>query len=579
VPGAAWYTWEAPAGSFINGLPTPLTVEAAIGTEVDVTFGQVGGQVRVTPKTACTQGSALTKTVQVQPIPPTNLPLLVVPFENTPFFNQNTQEMVDDVVGTFTQIGVLTSWRGCDSVVRQTVQVLPPAGTANILVYWDANNNGIKNTNEAPYPFGLVVSASNGQFASTGTNGLAQFTGVQPGDTLFASAPPAGTTIVPDFFIYQYQSSANTYNFGIYPLPSGFDLYAVAEQVGPFRPGFNTTLKVRVLNPNQYTGSATVYAVLPAWMNYLSALPAPDNILGGDTLSWQVMLNGQDFTATVQCKVPASIPLGTPVAVTAYIDPVSGDYNPFNDSYTLNSLVVGAYDPNDKQVWPQYLLPGDFETPPALEYTIRFQNTGTYPAEFVRLIDTLQESLDPATFEFITSSHPCTWKVYGNGILEFFFDNIQLPDSLSDPEGSIGYATFRIKPRGSLEFGDVVENFADIYFDFNTPIRTNTAQTKAVYFIPGDGLAGEGMRVRPNPAAFFARFSWLTPLPDDGVLRLIGMDGIPRTSETVPAGETTWLVEVQNLPPGMYVAALESGSTLYVRQLVVIEAAETRSRN
>ncbi len=57
------------------------------------------------------------------------------------------------------------------------------------------------------------------------------------------------------------------------------------------------------------------------------------------------------------------------------------------------------------------------------------------------------------------------------------------------------------------------------------------------------------------------------------------MDGIPRTSETVPAGETTWLVEVQNLPPGMYVAALESGSTLYVRQLVVIEAAETRSRN
>jgi len=100
---------------------------------------------------------------------------------------------------------------------------------------------------------------------------------------------------------------------------------------------------------------------------------------------------------------------------------------------------VGAYGPNDKQVWP-----GDFIAPDAvaagvpLRYTIRFQNTGTYPAERVRLVDTLDANLDLSTLSVLGASHPYSWQVKGGRVLEIVFDQIQLPDSSTNQAASHG---------------------------------------------------------------------------------------------------------------------------------------------
>ena len=133
-----------------------------------------------------------------------------------------------------------------------------------------------------------------------------------------------------------------------------------------------------------------------------------------------------------------------------------------------------------------------------LEYTIRFQNTGTYLAEDVLVTDMLPEDLVPTTFEFIGSSHPCQWYI-SNGQLQFMFDQIMLPDSNANELGSHGYVKFRIAPRSDLQPGESVENIASIIFDFNTPIITEPAVFTLYDVTAVSEVHQEFLGLYPNP--------------------------------------------------------------------------------
>jgi uncharacterized repeat protein (TIGR01451 family) len=139
--------------------------------------------------------------------------------------------------------------------------------------------------------------------------------------------------------------------------------------------------------------------------------------------------------------------------------------------------IVGAYDPNIKQVFPTGITTQHYVHPnQELKYLITFQNTGTDTAYDVHLIDTLPVQIDPASLRFGASSHPYTVDISGGPIpiIQFNFDSIYLPDSNVNAAGSIGFVQFYGSPYDHLPNGTVVENFADIYFDFNPPIRTDT---------------------------------------------------------------------------------------------------------
>lgn len=135
-----------------------------------------------------------------------------------------------------------------------------------------------------------------------------------------------------------------------------------------------------------------------------------------------------------------------------------------------------SYDPNDKQVQPRGITnAGLIEPERPLEYKIRFQNTGNDIAYRVVVVDTLSESLDLSTFEELGSSHNYSLNIGGREkpVIRFIFENINLPDSASDPEMSSGFVRFRIKPKTSAALGTKIFNHAEIYFDFNDPIITN----------------------------------------------------------------------------------------------------------
>jgi uncharacterized repeat protein (TIGR01451 family) len=135
-----------------------------------------------------------------------------------------------------------------------------------------------------------------------------------------------------------------------------------------------------------------------------------------------------------------------------------------------------SYDPNDKQVNPigitvnKYIGSND-----ALEYVVRFQNTGSDTAYTVMVKDTLSQFLDIASFENTISSHPYTWTLSGKGqpVITWVFNNINLPDSTTGRENSIGYIKFRIKQLNANANGTLISNQAYIYFDYNSPILTN----------------------------------------------------------------------------------------------------------
>ncbi len=144
---------------------------------------------------------------------------------------------------------------------------------------------------------------------------------------------------------------------------------------------------------------------------------------------------------------------------------------------TFCMKVIGSYDPNDKQVSPVGITSNQYITPEdELEYLIRFQNTGTDTAFKVVIRDTIAtDVLDIATLTSGASSHNYTFNIYGQGIAEWTFDNILLPDSnVNEPE-SHGFVKFKIQQLPGNPDGTLIENRAAIRFDFNAPVLTNTA--------------------------------------------------------------------------------------------------------
>lgn len=158
-----------------------------------------------------------------------------------------------------------------------------------------------------------------------------------------------------------------------------------------------------------------------------------------------------------------------------------------------------SYDPNDKLVESTngsrdiHLNSAD-----ELIYTIRFQNTGNYYAEHVRITDTISSLLDMSSLTYLASSHPVEIRIHGREVV-FSFYNIFLPDSLQDPLGSQGYVTFQIKPYIADMTGVEFLNKADIYFDYNPPIRTNEVVSQVVELTGLDYTTEELYRIIPNP--------------------------------------------------------------------------------
>jgi uncharacterized repeat protein (TIGR01451 family) len=169
--------------------------------------------------------------------------------------------------------------------------------------------------------------------------------------------------------------------------------------------------------------------------------------------------------------------------------------------------IIDSYDPNDKLVSPTGITENHYvRAGTELEYMIRFQNTGSDTAYKVVIKDRLSQYLDPATLQWGVSSHPYTINITGTDapVLEFTFNNINLPHSSVNEPGSHGFVKFKAATYNALANGILVNNNADIYFDYNLPITTNTVQiTISDFVLPlsQESFNIQHLKVYPNPTS------------------------------------------------------------------------------
>ena len=229
--------------------------------------------------------------------------------------------------------------------------------------------------------------------------------------------------------------------------------------------------------------------------------------------------------------------------------------------------VSNSLDPNRKEVYPVNVQPGYHDW---LTYTIHFQNTGNAPAVNIRLADTLDNNLDLNTFQVINYSHNNRASVTGN-VLNFFFPNIQLPDSTTNEPASKGFVQYRIKPKPNMPLGTQLKNTAYIFFDFNAPVVTNTTTNSVTTSIADVAASFTPLRVYPNP---FTTQTTLT-LPNTQTLKhpnlLTLYDLAGRVVKQCRVNTSPYIIYRDNLDAGMYFFSVKDGESIVGTGKVVIE--------
>lgn len=154
---------------------------------------------------------------------------------------------------------------------------------------------------------------------------------------------------------------------------------------------------------------------------------------------------------------------------------IPGDVSKTSKTYRK----VTSWDPNEK-VGPVGVGEQGFITSAGrMHYQILFENLAKAqaPAWRIIIVDTLSAAFDPETVVFGRTSHDGAqykWSMTRNGnILRWEIEDIELPPNINPPEGE-GFVTFSVMPKAGLASGAVLSNRADIKFDYNASILTNT---------------------------------------------------------------------------------------------------------
>ena len=226
------------------------------------------------------------------------------------------------------------------------------------------------------------------------------------------------------------------------------------------------------------------------------------------------------------------------------------------------SAVIGAYDPNDKQAFPIGLHSEHFMEPnTSIEYKIRFQNTGNDTAFVVRIEDRLSSYLDWTSVQGGASSHPYRMELKEDGLLIFNFENILLPDSTTNLEASQGFVKFRVHQLVDNALGTVIENTADIYFDINEAVVTNTVfHTLGLNFITTSTIntiaPDLDLTVAPNPFSDFTIFTLKGKNVEAGQFELYDITG--RLIQQHSFSNNQFRLQRNGLPGGAYFFRLKN---------------------
>ncbi len=439
-------------------------------------------------------------------------------------------------------------------------------GTVSGTLYIDNDQDCVLDPLEVPVPYRVLEILPGPEYAITDADGHytrnvpnGAYTIVPTGTDLYPVCPlvqPVPFTIADDAAVIDIADSST--------VPLDLQVYAFASVA---RPGFAQTIWGQARNLSaQLSGSVTVTVTFDMLMSLDNAYPTPTSV-NGNVVSWELptLAAYQDFDFTLQVQVPPNVNLiGTPFAHTILVTQVLPEQDLANNSTEVLGLITGSYDPNDKTArtstgWSDaaYYLDQD----QWIDYTIRFQNTGTDTAFNVVIMDTLPAELDMSTFVQAIASHPFSLAFKDERVVEWRFENILLPDSGTNEPDSHGLVAFRIKPAGGLLPGAVIRNSGNIYFDFNEPVVTAPISLVLEQSTSVTEERKDHMGLWPNPAHTSISITSSSTMPPL-VLDLSGR----QIAVPIERRSGGFLLDVRGLPDGIYAVRTDAGRARFVKQ-------------
>lgn len=457
-------------------------------TEIINVWGDINtiGQISVNPS-YCNNGSIMLE-----------LDTSLAPFSvnwSWPLNNNNTPIQTNLQPGTYT--GVLTDSEGCLYWVEAEVDdssSISGCSTISGKIIMDDNQNCFDD-GEIGVPNRMVIANPGNFVAISDSNG--NYTLSLPyGSYQIEQTIPASFNVFCNNGYSVSTNQMNEFSFGNDFYDSlNIDLYS-EYGFGLVRTMISSQYSISFINHSPDSVASILYHVLDNQFD-LDLTNPPYDYVSNDTLFWIGDIPGFGvYNVNIMGTTPLLV--GEKLAIHHGIYSSVTEVN-FINNHSLDSVeVIASFDPNDKQVWPSGNIDLSDEL---LTYRIRFQNTGTDTAFNIFIMDTLSSHLDPATFEFLTASHNCIPEIINNNILKFTFPNIMLVDSTRNEPLSHGFVNFRIKQNPNNEYGDVINNTAGIYFDYNEPVITNTVSSSIVQDLNSiQEFKLSDLSVYPNPA-------------------------------------------------------------------------------
>ncbi len=462
-------------------------------------------------------------------------------------------------------------------------------GVIEVNAFLDLNNDGVFNGADTPFTNGFftyemnndgsptTVNATYGGFnifsyddANTYDITLSTNEGYESCYTISTStfddvSVAVGNTVIIDIPVIE-QSQCE--DLGVYLIPSASP-----------RPGFDYYNYLVIENEGFSTiDSGTVTFINDPQVNYLGVFyPSSDIVItpnaNGLTLDFVDLEPGETKSVWIEMNVPATINLGEFLTNTATYTTAADDIVVDNNTSVLSQEVIGSYDPNDiaESHGPEIVYEDFVTTNEYLYYTVRFQNVGTAEAINVRIENTIDPLLDISTLEVLQSSHSEVLKVIDNQ-LTWYFDDINLPAESQDADGSNGYVYYKIKPTAGYAIGTIIPNTAEIYFDFNAAVITNTFTTEfiaPVLSVEEFNLNNTTFTLSPNPADNTVNITLPSVLNINANVTIYDIQGKRLMNKVFEKNTLDLQLNVESLQSGMYFVKLKTNTSETIKRLVV----------
>lgn len=356
------------------------------------------------------------------------------------------------------------------------------------------------------------------------------------------------------------------------------DLCVSISPLGNFRAGMDGSYVI-----NYENSGTTILTPIITFFNdtnvvYVTSSVTP-TVIATDSVVWDqlpALSPFQSGSLTVTVNVNQTVPIGTELDVSVRVDPITDDNNPLCNIAYWKQETTGSYDPNDILVNRKNIFVAELASQPYLDYTINFQNTGNDTAFNVDIINPFPPTLDLTSVEFVTSSHPVVLRYIADyHSLGFKFNNILLPDSNINEALSHGFIHYRAIPLTSLNIGDVIENSAAIYFDFNAPVLTNTVTTIVIdpLGVPLVNGSQQDVIMYPNPTNGDFKIKIKSNATEESLVEVYDLIGKKIISEKISLhdGINNLRFANYNLRTGIYLLKIKLKGKEFTQKLNIVK--------